>query len=53
MNTKDIDLMMEKYRSVTQEVFSAMGFSIDIAQAVDYLMPLPKLDSRGTRVTVN
>ena len=25
----------------------------DIAQAVDFLMPLPKLDSRGTRVMVN
>lgn len=25
----------------------------DISQAVDFLMPLPKLDSRGTRVTIN
>lgn len=25
----------------------------DIAQAVDFLMPLPKLDSRGTRIMVN
>ena len=25
----------------------------DIAQAVDFLMPLPKLNSRGTRVMVN
>lgn len=25
----------------------------DVAQAVDFLMPLPKLDSRGTRVMVN
>jgi hypothetical protein len=25
----------------------------DISQAVDFLMPLPKLDSRGTRVMVN
>lgn len=24
----------------------------DILQAVDFLMPLPKLDSRGTRVKV-
>ena len=25
----------------------------DIAQAVDFLMPLPKLSSRGTRIMVN
>ena len=24
----------------------------DVKQAVDFLMPVPKLDSRGTRVTV-
>lgn len=28
-------MMVEKYRGVSQEILSGMGFSIDIAQAVE------------------
>lgn len=35
MNTKEIDIMAEKYRGIVQEIHAGMGFSMDIAQAVE------------------
>lgn len=35
MNTKEIDIMTEKFRSIVQEIHTGMGFSIDIAQAIE------------------
>lgn len=35
MNTKELDNMVEKYRGIIQEIYNGMGFSIDIAQAIE------------------